>query len=534
MIRTALSFCALFATLICFSKMVLQDTTAVETVDPAPMLTAKVSGDAEVNFHFLGAADVEPAAADVVAATDLLLDNDVVSIERVSSEESLPVDEEVLRRDLQELDGMLEEFLSMVDGSGELQYKPSPGNTEPAAPTFGGVFSVDAQQGAVKVVDTQLDDGSGSDAGEAGEAGADEEVVDESEAVPNEEIQPEEENDVQPELILSPELIQLREEVADCLAIYYFRPENVASRSPWGIMHMMLSFGVDTKVVAGNQKVNAAAWLCWNRPCRGMRLFYTHNRGEIGVRQGPGYEGHRGQFLAMLAQCRVRDEYRMRINNKDFTVADLVAHEARTCEPKSELTFKLIGLSHYLGTDAHWTDVQGRHWNVERLIREELAQPIVGAACGGTHRMMGFSYAVHRRDREGLPVTGQFARAQKYVDSYIDYLYRLQNHDGSFSTQWFEGRANEPDVERKLQTTGHMLEWLVFSLPENELDDPRVVKAVTYLTTIMLENQDRTWEVGPKGHAIRALNLYQERMFGGRPGGRDAKFAERYKKIQQR
>jgi hypothetical protein len=30
-------------------------------------------------------------------------------------------------------------------------------------------------------------------------------------------------------------------------------------------------------------------------------------------------------------------------------------------------------------------------------------------------------------------------------------------------------------------------------------------------------NQQHQWEVGPKGHALRALVLYDQRTFGGTP-----------------
>ena len=68
---------------------------------------------------------------------------------------------------------------------------------------------------------------------------------------------------------------------------------------------------------------------------------------------------------------------------------------------------KLIGLVHYLPPDTTWKNNMGQTFDIPRLIREELKQPIVGAACGGTHRLMGFSYAVQKRKKQGLPITGQ-------------------------------------------------------------------------------------------------------------------------------
>lgn len=333
-------------------------------------------------------------------------------------------------------------------------------------------------------------------------------------------------------LELSSDMLERRERIRDTLAYYFVRPENAAVRSPWGIMHAIIAYGVDTSLIAGGEEVNAIGWLCWNRPCRGQRLFRT-SKGRIVTPIGPGYQGHAGQFLAMMAQSKVKLDYPMQVNGVDLAIADLVKHEQATCRRNSELTFKLIGLVHYLDSDAEWKSNTGAKWDIPRLIKEELAQPVSGAACGGTHRMMGFSYAVHKRKQRNESFTGQWLRAQKYVDSYIEYTFKLQNRDGSLSTDWFRGRGHRGDSDRKIQTTGHLLEWLVFSLPEEDLTDPRVTRAVDFLNTTLWDNRQRTLEVGPKGHALRALALYDERVFHGSPGQRKEYLADRASQLQR-
>jgi hypothetical protein len=329
---------------------------------------------------------------------------------------------------------------------------------------------------------------------------------------------------------LSATMIRRRERIRDTQAYFFVRPEDAARRSPWGVMHAIIAYGVETPLTVGGEEVNAVGWLCWNRPCRGMRLFRAP-RGEIKTPIGPGFQGHEGQFLAMMAQSKVKRDFPVRIDGYDFTIEDLVEFEKRTCRPKSELTFKLIGLVHYLDSDAEWKSTTGETWNIPRLIKEELDQPIIGAACGGTHRMMGFSYAIHKRRQRGEPFTGQWERARKFVDSYIDYTFRLQNRDGSFSTDWFKGRANSDEIDRKIQTTGHMLEWLIFSLPEEDLTDPRVVRAVDFINNALWKNRHNKLEIGPKGHALRALTLYDERVFEGQPGNRKAYLADRATRV---
>ncbi|MCU0958838.1 MAG: hypothetical protein MUF48_01925 [Pirellulaceae bacterium] len=325
---------------------------------------------------------------------------------------------------------------------------------------------------------------------------------------------------------LSPAMLRLRDKVRTCLSYYYQRPERVEERSPWGIMHSLISYGVDTELLAGNQRVNAIGWLCYNRPCRGITLM-TVNDGQLAMKQnGPGYQGHDGQLLSMLALSGVPSTYPIRVDGHEFTVADLVAYEQRMCKPKSELTFQLIGIAHYCPSDATWQSATGVSWDIPRMIREELAQPIQGAACGGTHRLIGLSMAVKTRQKRGEPLDGQWLRAAKFTASYQVHALKLQNRDGSFSTQWLARRDDTGPPERRLQTTGHILEWLAFSLPEKDLTDPRIVKSVNYLATLLMQ-RDRQWEVGPRGHALRALALYNERVFGDKPGQRRELLARR-------
>jgi hypothetical protein len=325
---------------------------------------------------------------------------------------------------------------------------------------------------------------------------------------------------------LTAEQIILRDEIRECLSHYFHRPENIAVRSPWACMHAMIAYGVDTNLIVGNQKVNAIGYLNYNGNCNGQQLFYTYNN-QLQARIGPGVQGHAGQYLAMLAQSRVKSTFPMKVDGRDFTVADLIEHEKLTCRPNTELTFKLIALSHYLRSDDSWQSNDGQSWDIPRLIKEELNQKIVGAACGGTHRLMGFSYAVRKRQQRGEVMEGQWLRAKKFLEAYHQYTFRLMNPDGSFSTDWFAGRGDNGPPARRLETTGHVTEWLSYSLSPEELNDPRMVKSVGYLTKLLYEGRNDRWNIGPLGHGLHALAIYDERVFGGQPGKRAEELARK-------
>lgn len=302
-----------------------------------------------------------------------------------------------------------------------------------------------------------------------------------------------------------------------CLAHYFINKENLTKRSPWAVMHTILPYGVETDIIAGSRQVNAIGWMCYNGVCKSQRVFQS-TRSGFRTNVGPGVQGHEGQFLAILAQSGVPRDFPILVGKTRYTVSDLIRYEMVTCQEKSELTFKLIGLSHYLAPRQTWRDEKGRVWNLEKLVREELEQPVVGAACGGTHRLMGLSYALMMRRRYKEPIVNHWAHADAYLKDFIQYAWSLQNPDGSFSTDWLAGRADEPDMERKVQTTGHILEWLIFALPAEDLKDPRVTRSMEFILSQVYKHRDKDWPIGPRGHALRALALYNQRVHGAPVG----------------
>jgi hypothetical protein len=304
---------------------------------------------------------------------------------------------------------------------------------------------------------------------------------------------------------------------------YYRKTLNSREHDPWEAMHGMLAYEVQSRIRQGGQRgelITLVGWLCYNKPCKGQTLLHVSREGELRAKYGVGLQGHLGQFLAMLAQCRVSPDYPIRVGRHEFTIRDLIEAEKKTCYPKSELTFKLLAFQYYLDLNETWVNDQGIKWDFERLIREELAQPMRSAACGGTHRLSSMSLALKARLRRGEPIDGEYARAAEFVKKHHQYAFRLQNRDGSLSTSWFNGRGDNDDIDRRIKTTGHILEWLCYSLSDEELRDPRTIRAVSYLANLMYSNYNHEWEVGPMSHATHALMLYDERVFmpHDRPG----------------
>jgi hypothetical protein len=310
-----------------------------------------------------------------------------------------------------------------------------------------------------------------------------------------------------------PQTAQLKATIERALRYYWDNPEDAAERTHWGMMHSIMVFDKDTQIIHRRQRYNAVAWMAGNNPCRNQLLLSRDQQGIV-VRTGVGLQGHQAQLLAIFGLINVPLNYPVYAARQKFSVEDILDREMLDCKTGNELTFTLIALAHYTDSDTTWISSDQQDWDVQRVIREELSQPVVGAACGGTHRMMGFAHALRRRRAEGKPVVDQWDRADRYVAEFVDYTWSLQNRDGSMSTAWFERSEDNGKMDRKIQTTGHMLEFLMSTVPDAELQSPKMLRTVGYLANTLYAERGHQWQVGPKGHALRAIAMYYQRVFG--------------------
>jgi hypothetical protein len=314
-------------------------------------------------------------------------------------------------------------------------------------------------------------------------------------------------------LVVKPHTLRLKPMIERTLKYYWDRPEDAAERTHWGMMHSIMVFDRDTQIVNRGQRFNAVAWMAGNNPCRNQTLFTQDQQGIL-PKTGVGLQGHQGQLLAIFGQINVPLNYPVYASKQKFTVGDILQRELRDCKVNTELTFTLIGLAHYTDSETTWISGDGQDWSLPRVIQEELAQPIVGAACGGTHRLMGFGHALRRRRAEGKPIDGQWERADRYVKDFVNYTWSLQNRDGSMSTSWYEKPEDNGQMDRKIQTTGHMLEMLMTVTPDADLQSPEMLRTVNFMASTLYTERGHEWQIGPKGHALRSLALYYQRVFG--------------------
>lgn len=291
--------------------------------------------------------------------------------------------------------------------------------------------------------------------------------------------------------------------------------------TPWQIMHGLLALRgeYEVKDPTGRKKINAAEWIASGVYHGGEPWF---QKTPYGGRAHPYttdyvFQGHSNQFLAMMAVAGFPPEYKLKAGRETITVQDLVNNSKMEVSANEECTWTLWALSHYLGPAATWTNKHNQPWSIERLVEIQLGQPLSRAPCGGTHGLFALSYARNMYVKSGKPLRGVWLKADNHIKQYIARARSMQNSDGSFSSEYFQGSGYSNDFETRLGTSGHTLEFLMLALPQNRLHEQWVRNGVASVARDLIANRNRRAEPGALYHALDGLVLFRSRVAGVTP-----------------
>jgi hypothetical protein len=290
----------------------------------------------------------------------------------------------------------------------------------------------------------------------------------------------------------------------------------------WQIIHGVLAFGQDFEILHAGERVRALPWVLGGGAMKGWLL----RKGDVGVKAvleagSKTGQGHEDQWLAYIAQSHLPMDHPVVVGSEKFTVKDIVEQAKHDVYQGKECSWTLAAFSVYLPPDAHWTARDGSEWSIERILAMEAEQDLNESACGGTHRLFGMCLALDRF-RKSLPqgASAQLSGGWKAADEKIREAVRLareyQQPSGAFSVNYFARPSGSPDLAANLGATGHTLEFLCLALPPQELAEPWVTRAATYLCELFQLTRDLDVECGALYHAAHGLALYRQVRFGPR------------------
>ena len=87
-----------------------------------------------------------------------------------------------------------------------------------------------------------------------------------------------------------------------------------------------------------------------------------------------------------------------------------------------------------------------------------------------------------------------------------------QNTNGTLSSNYFRGRESKPDFDKRMASSGHLLEFLMMALPSQELNTPWVRRAIEATSNDLMANRKAEVSCSPLYHATSALSIYLDRI----------------------
>ncbi len=310
---------------------------------------------------------------------------------------------------------------------------------------------------------------------------------------------------------------ELRDRLDRVLSTTLARQMNVQDHAAWQIVHGILAFGRDLqiKTARDGQSVPALQYILDGGFVNGWTMRPGSNGLEAVLEAGSKTgQGHPDQWLGYLSQIGLKPEDKLVAGGKDYTVADLIRQAQADIYEGKEAIWTLMAFSSYLPIDAEWTAKDGQVWNLERILAMEAKIPLATPPCGGAHRCYGLTTAVNRYLAEGRELTGAWKLADERIQEGITAAHQFQQPDGMLSSRYFERPARAADVGEQMGSAGHVLEFLVLAVSNEQLREPWITRAVVRLCDLFEKTRDLDMECGALYHAAHGLSLYRTRRFG--------------------
>ena len=304
---------------------------------------------------------------------------------------------------------------------------------------------------------------------------------------------------------------------------------STAEHTPWQIMHGMLALREEFLIRHNGQPVSCMEWIksgatfeneSWFEKTQIRVLTGRGNNAYEMMTVGRGhpytkpyaFEGHINQFVAIMSMSGVPLETQFQTPQGPVSMRDMLTYAKMTVNEKEEVTWTLWALSRYLPSDAEWTNANGEKWSIERLVKIETGKSLVGAPCGGTHGLFALAHARNVYLRTGKPLVGVWLEAEQKIRRYIQTARMQQNSNGTLSSNYFRGREYKKDFDKRMASSGHLLEFLMMALPSQELNAPWVRRAIEATSNDLMANRKAFVSCSPLYHATSALSIYVDRV----------------------
>jgi len=317
---------------------------------------------------------------------------------------------------------------------------------------------------------------------------------------------------------------ELQERVNRAIQITQSRVLDVDVNNAWQVVHGILAYGPDLQMRVKGTNVSALRWLFDGNTMKGWKLYPSEKGLEAELVPGSNAaQGHPDQWIGYISQCGVKLDDPIVVTvggeKRTFTMRNMVDHAQWSLREGQEATWTLMAFAaystdDYLPIDGTWTARDGTEWTFEKLVEMEAKAGIVGAACGGSHRLYALAEALKLYQKTGRPLTGGWLAAQQAVDAAAQSAREFQQPDGGFSTNMFFRSGISADVDARINSTGHVFEVLAYCLSDEELRSPWFTRAAQFLCKKIDDSKEIPVSCGGLYHGAHGLMIYRDRRFG--------------------
>ena len=291
---------------------------------------------------------------------------------------------------------------------------------------------------------------------------------------------------------------------------------STKDHTPWQIMHGVLGLRQDLQILHNGEPVSGLDWVRSGPQYQNEHWFEkTVHGGRAHPYIKPyWFEGHVNQFLAVLSMCNLPLDTKFGTAAGAISMRDMLKNAQMTVNAREEVTWTLWALATYLPSDATWVNAEGEQWSIEKLVQIETGKPVGGSTspCGGTHGLFALARARNVYLRTGQELKGVWFEADRKVKRYIEVARVLRNSDGSLSSGFFKTREYKQDYDKRMASQGHLLEFLMMSVSQEELKQQWVRRAIECVANDLMANRRENVSCSPLYHSLNALSIYLDRV----------------------
>jgi hypothetical protein len=208
---------------------------------------------------------------------------------------------------------------------------------------------------------------------------------------------------------------------------------------------------------------------------------------EPTLRQG---ERHFGQTLSVLARLEIESTRRIRIGDRDYTIADAVRHQMMNVTPEEEeVEWITIGLAHYLPPLRQWKNKFGQVVSFDSLCERLCNRPPGQGPCFGCHNFYALAILICADDQTNVLSESIRRRALLKLASSIKDLEQTQLANGSWAPGGAQPVATNASKVKvpDLVMTGHSLEWLMLVSDDIPCRATILIKGAEFLVSRIID-----------------------------------------------